>query len=362
MKMRTLIVHSVIALSLFTFSCQSSKSNQTQEEKAAEDYQVKTVDYHGVTTNQSYYARIEGQTNVDILPKITGYIQKIYVDEGQYVKKGQALFRIETQTLAQDADAAKSAVDAAQLEVDRLIPLVDKKVVSEVQLETAKANLQQAKSNYNSIVANIGYSNINSPVNGVIGSLPYKEGSLVSSSSTTPLTQVSDISQIYVYFYMNEKEYLDFNTKHTGSNLNEKIAQLDSVSLTLSNDSVYAYKGKVEIVNGVIDENTGNIEWRAIFPNPDLLLRSGGSGKVLLPTQINDVFVIPQQAVTEMQDKKLVYVVNDDQTVSTRVVEVQDDYKDQYYLVKSGLKSGETVVYESVLKLSNGTKINPVKG
>ncbi|MFL9839323.1 efflux RND transporter periplasmic adaptor subunit, partial [Flavobacterium sp. ST-75] len=171
------------------------------------------------TTFEEYTANLEGQQNVEIRPKVTGFIQKIYVDEGQHVNKGQLLFKLETQTLNQDAAAAKASVDAARVEADRLKPLVDRNIISKVQLETAKANLAQAQAAYNSIAANINYGSIISPVSGVIGSMPFREGALVSSTTQEPLTTVSDSRMMRAYFTMNEKQMLDFTRTFKGGTL-----------------------------------------------------------------------------------------------------------------------------------------------
>lgn len=194
-------------------------------------FPVQTVTQQDATVFEEYTANLEGQQNVEIRPKVNGFIQKIYVDEGQQVRKGQLLFKIETQTLNEDAAAAKANVTAAQVEVDRLKPLVDRKIISNVQLETAKAKLAQAKAAYSAVAANINYGTITSPVDGVIGTLPYKEGTLASATSELPLTTVSDTRVMRAYFAMNEKQMINFSREFKGATLQEKIKNAPAVSL-----------------------------------------------------------------------------------------------------------------------------------
>ena len=230
-------------------------------------FQVTTIPQKTVTGYTSYPTRIEGVNNSEVRAKISGYITEVLVDEGQKVRKGQTLFKLETQSLNQDAAAAKANVNAAQVEVDKLKPLVEKNIISNVQLETAKARLQQARSTYNSIVANIDYGNIKSPVDGFVGAISLSKGSLVSPSSQEPLTTVSDISEVYAFFCMNEKEYLDFIQNAEGKNIEEKINNLPKVTLILANGSTYEKRGTIETINSQVNANTGSISFRAVFEN-----------------------------------------------------------------------------------------------
>lgn len=335
------------------------KNEQPQKQATGPmPFKVQTVKKQEVVVYQQYSANLEGQQNVEIRPKVSGFIQKIYIDEGEVVKKGQLLFKLETASLSQDASAAKARVNIAQVEVDRLIPLVERNIISSVQLETAKANLSQAKSNYNSIVANINYANITSPVNGVVGSLPYKEGSLVSGTITEPLTTVSDTKVMRAYFSMNEKELLDFSRTYEGQTLNDKINNMPEVSLILIDNSKYKHLGKIETINGLINKRTGSTECRAAFQNPEGILRSGGSGKIIIPFVEKNIVLVPQIAVFEIQGKKIVYIVGKDNKVETRVVETKGTL-DLYYLVSAGLEEGELAVVENVSKLAENQEIIP---
>lgn len=321
-------------------------------------FPVQTITQQDATVYEEYTANLEGQQNVEIRPKVSGFIQKIYVDEGQEVKKGQLLFRLETQTLNQDAAAAKANVDAAQVEVDRLKPLVERKIISNVQLETAKAKLAQAKATYSSIAANIGYGTITSPVNGVIGSLPYKEGSLVSATMEMPLTTVSDSRVMRAYFSMNEKQMLDFTRKFEGKTLNEKLKNTPEVSLLLVDGSEYEEKGRLEAVNGLVNPQTGTTEFRAEFANPQSILRSGSSGIVRLPVKYEDAILVPQNAVMDVQGKQIVYVVGKDNTVKSAIVQTSTT-AGLNFIVTEGLKAGDVIVVEGTSKLKDGQQIVP---
>lgn len=321
-------------------------------------YPTQTIAVQDATVYEEYTANLEGQQNVEIRPKVNGFIQKIYVDEGQVVRKGQVLFKLETQTRNQDAAASKAVVQAAQVEVDRLKPLVDRKIISNVQLETAKARLAQAKADYNAIAADISYGTITSPVNGVIGSLPYKEGSLVSSASEQPLTTVSDSKVMRAYFTMNEKQMIAFSRQFKGATLQEKLKNTPKVGLLLADNSEYEVKGTLTAVNGLVDAATGTTEFRAEFANPQAVLRSGSSGVVKIPIDYKDVILVPQSAVFDMQGKQMLYVVNKDNTVKSKII-VTKTTTGMNYIVESGLEPGEVIVTEGASKLKDGMAIVP---
>lgn len=348
-------------LALLLVSACGKKEQQAPQAQGPVPFPVETVKEQDATIYQQYTANLEGQQNVEIRPKVTGFIEKIYVDEGQNVKKGQLLFKLETQTMTQDAAAAKAAVNAAQVEVDRLKPLVERNIISNVQLETAKANLAQAKASYSSVAANVGYGTIKSPVNGVIGTLPYREGSLVSTTSQQPLTTVSDSKIIRAYFTMNEKQLLDFTRNFEGQTLHEKLKNTPEVSLVLVDGSEYEMKGKLTAVSGLVDPKTGTTEFRAEFPNPNGVLRSGSSGVVRLPIEKHKAILVPQNAVMDMQGKKLIYVVDKENKVATRVIESNNNTQDEY-IVNSGLQPGEVIVTAGATKLQEGQQIVPQQG
>jgi membrane fusion protein (multidrug efflux system) len=346
----------LIAFLLIFSSC--GKKEKQSPDFAADAFAVQKIVMEDATTYQDFTANIEGQQNVEIRPKVNGFIQKIYVDEGQMVRKGQILFKLETQMLNQDASASKAIVQAAQVEVNRLKPLVDRNIISNVMLETAKAKLAQAKSAYGSIVANIGYATIYSPVNGVIGSLPYKEGSLVNPNVEMPLTTVSDTRNVHAYFTMNEKQLLAFNQTFKGTTAAEALKSTAEVTLILVDDSEYDQKGKITTMNGLVNATTGTTEFRADFSNPKGLLRSGSSGIIRLPIVQNDVIVVPQKAVFEVQGKQLVYVVGKGNKVKSRIIETNGT-SGLNYIVTKGLNSNDLVVVEGASKLKDDMEIIP---
>lgn len=355
--MKKQYIISAILLSVVFFSCNNKETvNQTT---SAMPYKVVEIVKSNTTLLAEYPATLEGITDIDIRPKVDGYIEKIYVDEGQEVKKGQLLFKLETQTATQDAGAAKARVDVAQVEVNRLIPLVERKIISDVQLETAKANLASAKSTYQSIVAKINYATIKSPVNGIVGTLPFRLGSYVSSQTSQPLTRISDISTIYAYFSVNEKQQLDIMMNAEGKTFQEKINKMPSVNLILSNGTQYEQIGKIETFSGQANTQTGSFNVRASFPNANRLLRSGGSGTIQIPTDLKDVILIPQNATLELQDKRIALVVDKDNKVKAVPIEVRAVSGGQLFVVDKGLNEKDKVLIEGVGIVTEGTPIKP---
>jgi len=354
--MRNKSIFSTLLATLFLVAC--GKKEEAPAPAGPMPFPVQTIAKQDAVVYQEYTANLQGQQNVEIRPKVNGFIQKIYVDEGQVVKKGQILFKLETQMLNQDASAAKAAVSAAQVEVDRLKPLVDRKIISVVQLETAKAKLAQAKSVYGSVAANINYGTIVSPVNGVIGSLPFREGSLVSSTSEQPLTTVSDTKVIRAYFSMNEKQLLYFNKTFKGATTAEKLKNAPAVSFLLVDGSEYDQKGKLATMNGLVDASTGTTQFRAEFANPEGILRSGSSGIVRLPIVQKDVMLVPQNAIFEVQGKQTIYVVGAGNKVKSAIVETNGT-SDLNFIVTKGLNAGDVVVIEGASKLKDDMEIVP---
>src|SRR5690554_993899 len=318
-------------------------------------------------------ATIQGKINNDVRAKIQGYIQEVYVHEGQPVSKGQSLFRLEADNLSETASAAKSGiavaqanVNAAQVEVDKLIPLVEKRIIGSVQLETAKANLASAKSmlaqaqaNYEAASANVNYAVVHAPISGIVGQLPFKKGSLVGPSDPVALTTIADISSVYAYFSMNEKEYFRFLNNTQGQTLTEKINNLPEVKLELADGSIYSEKGKIETVSGQIDVVTGTVQFRAAFPNPNKLLSNGNSGIVLVPKEYNNVLVVPEVASFEQQGKVNVFKVVNDTVIST-MVDVTDRVNNML-IVNNGVKEGDIIVVSGIGLLRNKSVIQPKK-
>lgn len=359
--MNIINLKSIITMCLTTvvlLSCGNKQDNQQATQRPPATFTVAQIKEKTVTVHQEYPTNIEGIVNSDVRPKVSGYVQKVLVDEGQKVKTGQILFKLETQSLSQDANAAKARINVAKVEVDKLIPLVEKNIISPVQLETAKANLTQAKANYNSIVANIDYATVKSPIDGYVGTINFREGSLVSSTNDMPLTTVTDIKQVYAFFSMNEANYLDFLQKTAGKNIDEKIANFPRVSLILANGESYSETGKIQTSSGQINQNTGTVNFRAIFNNPNRLLTNGNSGKIKIPTIYENAVVIPQEATYEQQGNVMAFKVGENNTVTSLIIKIKASI-DNLYVVESGVKVGDKIVVTGVGKLKSDMSITP---
>ncbi|MCX2680586.1 efflux RND transporter periplasmic adaptor subunit [Galbibacter sp. EGI 63066] len=347
----------LICVAVVLSSCRG-KQEQQQAQQQAMPFPTVKIEKRDVTTQKSYPTSIQGVVSSEIRPKVTGYIQDVLVDEGENVKKGQLLFRLETQSLSQDAGAAKASVNVAQVEVEKLKPLVAKGIISNVQLETAKANLAQAKSNYNSITANIGYASVRSPVDGVVGSIPYRKGALVSATTQTPLTTVSSIESVYAFFSMNEKDFITLMKNVEGKSLEEKAKNLPKISLILADGSTYEEEGTIETISGNIDPQTGTVSLRATFKNPVEILRSGSSGTVRVPQHYEGALIVPSISTFEQQGKRFVYKVAENDSIYESAL-IPLDETDKFVVVKSGVNEGDAILAKGVNKVRTGAKIVP---
>jgi membrane fusion protein (multidrug efflux system) len=365
---------SLMGSALFLAACGSgSKDPKAGAPTGPQNYPVVQIDAMNTTLESDYPATLEGQQNVDIRPKIDGFIEKIYVDEGATVKQGQPLFKINAPQYEQAVRTAQAAissaeaeVNAAQLQYNKTKPLVEKDIISKFDLDNAaltltakKANLAQAKAALVNAKVNLGYTVVSSPTNGVIGTIPYKVGALVSSNSAEPLTTVSSISKVYAYFSLNEKQLLQIARNTKGRTLEDKIKQIPSVTLVLADGSVYSEKGKIETVSGQINTATGSSSLRATFPNPNGLLRSGSSASIRIPQYVENALLVPQKSTTDIQGKKFVYLVTDTGGVKSTNVEIMELTKGNYYVVTQGLKPGSKIVLEGFASLKDGDKIKP---
>ena len=354
---RALILLGIGCLSFFT-SCKQSNGDDGSPMKAALTVPSIKAERQSIVSHKEYPATIEGTVNSNVRAKVSGYITEVLVDEGQEVKKGQLLFKLETQSLSQEAAAAKARVEAAEVEVEKLKPLVEKEIISPMQLETAKANLATAKSNYNSVSANIDYSNIKSPVDGILGAINYRKGSLISPNDQTPITTVSAIQNVYASFSMNESEYLDFLLASPGETQAERIKNFPEITLKLANNTTYSVKGKIETVSGQINKSTGTTRFRALFANPNQLLTNGNTATVLLPVHFDSVVVVPEPATYEQQGQVFVFTINENNEATPKRIEVQTR-ANGLVVVSEGLNPGDVIVAKGVGKIRNGTKVNP---
>ena len=350
-------------------SC-GSKSNQMGE--ASNDFAVETVQTTSADLETSYPATIKGMQDIEIRPKVSGYLVKLLVDEGATVRKGQPLFLIDSEQYRAAVKSAQAQIRVCRaniatqkLTVDNKRMLFKQNIISSYDLKMAEntlasyeAQLASAEAQLQSAQDNLRWCTVTSPADGVVGSIPYRVGSLVSASSAEALTTVSNISKMYVYFSMTEKQLLAL-TREAGG-VNAAIKKMPSVTLKLSDGTTYSQSGTVSTISGVIDQSTGSVQMRATFDNAQHILRSGGTGAVLVPTHASDAIMVPQSATFDVQDKKFVYVVNNDKTVATREITVLPQNDGQTYVVTSGLRPGDRIVVDGVNQLKNGQKINPI--
>ena len=364
---QTFVKAAVMACFMAAVSC-----GQAPTAMGPAEYAVMTI----ATTDReipiNYSATIRGRQDIAIYPQVSGTIFELCVNEGQTVSKGQPLFIIDQvpykaapQTAEANVAAAKAGVATAQLTYDSKKELYAKNVVSQYDLLTAentlltaKAQLAQAEAQRVNAANNLSYTVVKAPANGVVGTLPYRVGALVSASISKPLTTVSDNSDVYVYFSMTENQLLNL-TRQYGSIANT-LKNMPDVRLVLNDGSVYDRTGRIESISGVIDTSTGSVQLRAVFPNADGLLHSGGAGSVIVPNIHKDCVVVPQVATFELQNKVYVYKVEDGKATSS-MIDVEKINNGREYIVKSGLTPGDVIVAEGVGLLREGTPI-VVKG
>lgn len=360
-----------IVLFAFCLTLLSSCGKKGFDMGGAPECAVQTLQPATVNLTSSYPATIKGKQDVEIRPQVSGFITKVCVDEGSMVRKGQVLFIIDPTQYEAAARSAKAAVATAeaavstqQITVDNKRALNKKNIISdydlamaENSLASAKAQLASAKAQLISAEQNLGFTNVKSPSDGIVNDIPYRLGSLVSPSIATPLTIVSDITEMYVYASLTEKELLELVRKDGSQSA--AVETYPEVQLQLSDGSTYDQKGKIETISGVINANTGAVSIRATFPNSNHLLRSGGMGNLIIPYHMENALVVPQKATTEIQNKKFVFLQQPDNTVKMNEITILNIDNGQEYVVTSGLKQGDLIVIENVGTLKDGQTIKP---
>ncbi|RED22446.1 membrane fusion protein (multidrug efflux system) [Flavobacterium cutihirudinis] len=371
MTMKNVIITSFI-LALVLSSC--ADKNQAPTAPPPPVLPVLAITSANTTTDAEYPAAIQGTVDVEIRPQVSGNLERVYVDEGSYVSKGQTLFKINERPFREQLNnalaslhAAEAALINANLEVDKLTPLVQNKVVSDYQLKTAKAsqkiaaaNIEQAKAMVGSAKINLGYTNVTAPVSGYIGRLPKKQGSLVSATDVEALTTLSDVHEVFAYFSLGETDFINFKAQYAGSSLGDKIKKLPPVTLILADNNAYPQTGKIDMVDGQFDKTTGAITIRATFPNANGTLRSGNTGRIRLGLNHDDAILVPQAATVEMQDKVFVFTVGKDNKVTKMPITVVGK-SGTNYLIKEGVKTGDQIVLSGIDKLQDGQAIQPEK-
>ena len=370
MKIKSvLFVAAVMAIATLT-SCGGSKKGGLPN-FSDDEFAVSTIGTSNAALQTTYPATIKGIQDVEVRPKVSGFITKVCVHEGETVAAGQTLFTIDSETYAAAVRSAAAAVNTAkaQMNTAKLTyqnnkKLYDSKIIGEYELSTAansyataQAQVAQAEATLASAKEQLAWCTVKSPAAGVIGSLPFKVGALVSASGQA-LTTVSNISTLEVFFSVSESQILSMSK--TSGSVQAAITAFPAVKLQLADGTIYSHPGKVVKMSGVIDETTGAISLIAHFSNPEKLLKSGGAGSIIVPNDQNNAIVIPQEACSQVQDKIFVYVVTKDNKVKYTEIKVnpQDDGKN--YIVTSGLNVGDRIVVKGITKLTDGQQIKPI--
>ena len=364
-----LFVAAVCALATLT-SCGGSKKGGLPN-FGDDEFAVSTIGTSSAALQTTYPATIKGIQDVEVRPKVSGFITKVYVHEGQTVSAGQTLFTIDSETYQAAVRQCQAAVNTAKAQMNTAKityqnnkKLYDNKIIGEYELSTAanslataQAQVAQAEASLASAREQLAWCNVKSPSAGVIGSLPFKEGALVSASGQA-LTTVSNISTMEVFFSLSETQLLSMSK--TSGSVQAAIASFPAVKLQLADGSIYNHPGKVVKMSGVIDASTGSVSLIAHFANPEKLLKSGGAGQIVIPNDNNSAIVIPQEACSQVQDKIFVYIVTKDNKVKYSEIKVnpQDDGKN--YIVTDGLHVGDRIVVKGITKLTDGMQIKPI--
>ena len=337
----------IMLLGLCAFLCHTSCRSEKEVKEEAGTYTVTAPFKIDTSFAKEYVSQIRSVRNIEIRAQEKGYLQTIYVDEGQAVKAGQLLFRIMPKLYEAELLKAQAEAKAAEIELQNTKTLADKNVVSPNELAMAKAKLDGARAEVSLAKLHLSFTEIRAPFDGTIDRLPKKLGSLIDEGEL--LTSLSDNSQMFAYFNVSEPEYLNFKTDTTAG-LHR------AVSLLLANNQLLPHKGVVETIESEFDSETGNIAFRAKFPNPDKLLKHGETGKVLMTVPLHNALVIPQKATYEIQDKKYVFVVDGKGVVRSRNITVSNEMPD-LYVVTGGLSENEKILLEGVQKVKDEDKV-----
>ena len=361
-----------IATCSLLVSC-GDKENSGQQQ-VIKKLAVLTVQRSNANVDTDYPARIEGKVVVDIRSQADGYIEKIFVDEGAYVKAGQPLFKINDQALKEQLNTAKAGFNSAKatltnatLELEKNKELSISNVVSDYQLKAAQANFAHAKAQVAQNAAivevakvNLAFAIIKAPVSGYIGSIPKRIGNLVSKADALPLTTLSDVSEVYAYFSMTEKDYLRFISGSDATSFQDKVSAMAKVKLILADGNVYPNPGKIQMIDGQFDKATGAISVRAVFANKENILRSGNTGRIVMPENYKDVILVPVLTTLDVQNKIFVYRLTKDNRTE-RVSVTVSGKSGHNYLVSGGLNPGDKIVSRDLNLVQEGEQITPTK-
>ena len=367
-----LILSLLIAMAAIITGCSSYSAESQAVAPPAPELPVIEIGTHGVTNYSEFTASLQGSRDIEIRAQVDGYLSTIYVDEGAYVNKGQALFKIDARPYREQLNtanailaSAKAALESASINVSKLTPLVQNNVVSDVQLrsakaayDAAKANVAQAQAQVQSAKINLSFTTVTAPANGYVGSIPFKTGSLVGKTQVEALTVLSENRSVHAYFTMSEVDFINFKENFDGNTIQEKIKKLPEVELILADNTVYPLKGRVELAQGNFDKTNGTISFRATFNNDAGLLRSGNTGKIRIPSQNATALLVPQEATFELQDKVFAYLLTDSNKVIGTPITVTGA-SGRFYMVSKGLKNNDKIVFKGIDRLRDGMIIKP---
>ncbi|MDM1071641.1 efflux RND transporter periplasmic adaptor subunit [Empedobacter brevis] len=369
---RKMNVVPVLFIGIFLLQSCSNSNQEVAQKNEIQEVEVLTLQPTETVIDQIYPANLQGKENIQLRPQISGYIDKIYVDEGAYVQAGKPLFRInasvyreQRNTAAASLAMARSQLASAQLELDKYKVLTSNNVVADFQYQKVKTNFENARAavkQQQTLVAaadvNLGFSVVKAPVSGFIGRIPNRLGALVGPSDTEPLTTLSKVNEIYAYFSLPENEILKINASRPGATLLEKLKSFQEISLLLADGSLYNHIGKIDMMDGQFDASTGSVMIRASFPNPEFLLRTGNTGKIVLKTVERNVYKIPLLATYEVQDKLFVGVL-DKMDKMVRFPLTDFVKSGNYYIVKSGFKIGDRIIANELALIQENSTVKP---
>lgn len=339
----------VMFAGLLALFCQTGcNSSEGKEKEEAAKYAVTSPVRIDTSFTREYVSQIRSVRNIEIRAQEKGFLQNIYVDEGQNVKAGQLLFRIMPKIYEAELLKAEAEAKAAEIELQNAKTLVDKNVISKNEQAMAQAKLDQARAEIALAKVHLSFTEIRAPFDGVIDRIPLKLGSLVDEGEL--MTSLSDNSQMFAYFNVSEPEYLDYAS-------GKKAKGNTKVNLLLANSRPLPYVGEVETIEGEFDNETGNIAFRARFPNPDKLLKHGETGKVMMTLPVSRALIIPQKATYEIQDKLYVFVVDKSNVVRSRHITISGQLPD-LYVIGSGLEETDRILLDGVQKVKEDDKIN----
>lgn len=357
--------------SLFIVSCNSKNAEQTE---SPTEYPTLTIKTQKADVSIEFPTTLEGEQTVEIRSKVDGYIEQVYVEEGSAVAKGQSLFKIDANSYLQEVNNKKAAVLAAEasletavIQTKRTAALAEKKIINTYELTSAKniervkrAELSQANADLSAAKSKLAFTNIVSPIKGVVGSLPFKIGSLVSNSAPDPLTTVANTKHIFAYFSLSQQQINSFLSQYSGNQLKDKFKNMPEVSLVTADGENYPLKGKIQSLSGVLNASTGSANFKAVFPNPDSKLWSGASATIVIPTKFENAILVPKKAVFELQGRFFVFTVDAQNVVHNTEIKIRNTATEKEYVVTEGVKAGDRIVTDGIGNLKDGVKITPI--